>query len=439
MKAVVVGGGISGLALARELRLGGVDPLVLEAGPRAGGKVRSERVQGFLCESGPTSFLDDGAVVALARALGVEGGIIDASPSARRRFLAVSGALHEVPSSPPALLRTRLLPLRAKLRALGEVFVARGNGAEESVAAFARRRVGRAVADRFVGAMVAGIYAGDAEALSLPAAFPRAAAIEREHRSLLLGARAAGLRARPVRSFGDGMQTITDALSRHLGGALRYGAVLRALEPGPHGGWRVRLSDGEIDADAVILALPAHDAARAVAALDAPLADVLDAILYAPVAVVHVGWPLGALPRPAEGFGFLVPPSEPTRVLGAIFASNVFPGRAPDGAALFSAMVGGTRHPDRAALPDDALVELVRTDLGVLLGVTAEPSFARVIRHERAIPQYTLGHLARVAAVEAAEARHPGLFFAGNAYRGVSLPDCVRDAARVAERVMRGL
>jgi protoporphyrinogen/coproporphyrinogen III oxidase len=443
MRVVVAGAGISGLALSRALLARGIDVLVLEAEARAGGKVKTERAQGFVCEDGPGSYLADAAAQALLRDMGLEDRTVRPA-AARKRFLCIGGKVLRAPASPTAFLWSQVIGWPSKLRALGEILLPRGpagRGEDESVAAFARRRLGRGMADRLVAAAVSGIYAGDPEAISLPAAFPVLADWEREHRSLILGAlRMAkrGRRAREIASFAGGMQEATDALARDLGERLRLGAAARRVER-EGADFRVRVEErgsaGELVADAVVLALPAYGAAEACGHLDAPAGDALRAIPYAPVAIVHLGFLRDDVAHPADGFGYLVPPGERRPLLGALFPSSLFPGRAPDGSVLLTALLGGATRPELVALSDAALVDLALSELRTTLGVHGAPRLARVVRHERAIPQYTLGHRERVAAVEAAEARLPGLFFAGNAYRGISFVDCLHNAAPLAGRV----
>ncbi|MEK6606494.1 MAG: protoporphyrinogen oxidase [Myxococcota bacterium] len=448
-RVVIAGAGISGLALARALRGRGIETLVLETEPRAGGNIRSDRVDGHLCEWGPAGLPADHPDVArLVRALDLEGRLVRAMPAARRRCLALGGTLHAVPSSPGGMLRWPALSARAKLRALCDLVLPRGpaaRGEDESVGAFARRRLGAVAAERLFYPLVSGMYAGDAEQISLPAALPRLAELEREHRSLLLGlarSRGRGLAqsAGALASFSGGVEDLTRALAADLGGALRLAMTVRRVDKGP-GGFRLRVEErgrlDVIDADAVVLAMPAHAAAPAVAALDGAAVAALEAIPYVPVTLVHLGWDDSALGHPPDAYGFLVPTREPMRVLGGVFASAVFPGRAPEGHALVSLRVGGARRPELAALPDDDLVALCRADVEPLIGAVAPPSFVRVVRHRRALPQYTLGHRERIAALDAAEVRHAGLYFAGNAYRGLGIPDCVRNAETLADRIAR--
>lgn len=444
-RVVVAGAGVSGLALAHALRARGIEPLVVERERRAGGKVRSEPTGGFLCEWGPTGFGGrDPAVAALVRDLGLEGRLVPASPAAARRGLAVGGKVLPVPASLAGLLRSRILPPGAKLRALGDLILPKGpsaRGEVESVAAFAERRLGAVAAERFVYPLVSGLYAADPRDVSLADAFPSLAAMEREHRSLLLGfarARRAAAPGAGLTSFRGGMEELVRALAATLGDRLRLGVALRRIER-REGRFRLQVDDGgraeELVADAVVLALPAHAAAPVVGTLDAALAGALGAIPYVPVTLVHVGYPGGALARPLDAYGFFVPPSEPANLLGAVFASAVFPGRAPEGHALVSARLGGARRPDLAALADREVVDLVRADLRRFLGVEQAPSVLGIVRHEQALPQYTPRHRERIEAVDAAERRHAGLFLTGNAYRGLGVADCIRNAAPLADRV----
>jgi oxygen-dependent protoporphyrinogen oxidase len=181
--------------------------------------------------------------------------------------------------------------------------------------------------------------------------------------------------------------------------------------------------------------MPAHAACGVVAALDAIAADALGQIPYVPVALVHLGYAASAFPRPLGAYGFFVPPSEPLHVLGGIFPSELFAGRAPPGHRLLSVRTGGARHPEALSMLDQELLALAHEELTRLLGLCSPAAFVRIVRHERALPQYTLGHMARVAALEASQARHPGLFFHGNAYHNAALPELVRRSDQLAERI----
>ncbi|HEX8438565.1 protoporphyrinogen oxidase [Archangium sp.] len=454
MRVVIVGGGISGLALAYGLHSRGTEVTLLEAGPRLGGNIQSRLQDGFLTEAGPNSFVDrEPTLRTLAASLGIEDRIRTADPSAKRRYVYTRGKLRTVPMSPPAFLKSDVLPLGARLRMMGELFTPRAPEGDESLAAFGRRHVGRTATAVLVDAMQTGIYAGDMEALSVAAIFPKVVELERKHRSLVLGmarTQAAARKALPagegatkpsgmVCSFDGGLQVLVDALARKLGPAARTGA--RVVELRREGdGWRLAVEEhgqrAELAADRVVLATPAYVAAELLRPLDEKLAARMEGISYAPVAVVHLGFAPGSMPPP-DGFGFLVPTQERRRVLGVIHASSTFPWRAEGGRILLTCMVGGAKRPELVELDAAALVTLVREELRELAGVTAEPVFTEVVHWKRGIPQYHVGHLARVAAIDEGVARLPGLHLTGNAYKGVGLIDCIREAHTLADTLTR--
>ena len=448
-RVIIAGAGISGLALAHDLRARGLDPLVLEQAPRAGGKIHSEQRAGYLCEWGPAGLQgDEPAVQRLRRELALDGRVEPAQPAARRRFVVAEGELMPVPTSPRQLLRTRLLGPAAKLRALGDLVLGRGpvsQGSEESVAAFARRRLGRSAAERVLYPLVSGLYAGDPEQISVGDAVPWLAALEQRERSLIVGGlrklwQARGQQRRGLISFKRGLEELTAALARELGPRLRLDTVVETVTR-DRGQLQLGVRQGgerrTLEADAVVLALPAPQAAAVVAPLSPALPRVLGAIPYVPVVLVHLGYAPGALARPPDGYGFLVAPDEPPGLLGAVFASSVFSQRAPLAHALVSTRLGGARNPELVHLSDAELTQLAMARLTPLLGARQEPAFVRVVRHVEALPQYTLGHAARIAAIDAAEQHQPGLYFTGNAYRGLGIPDCIRNAATLAQRIAR--
>jgi protoporphyrinogen/coproporphyrinogen III oxidase len=453
MRVVIVGGGISGLVLAQGLRARGTEVTLLEAGAEPGGNIQTHRREGFVTEAGPNSFLDrEPSLRALAARLGIEDRIRTADPSARRRYLYSGGKLRALPQSPPALLKSDLLPWRAKLRMLGEPLTRRGPTSDESLADFGRRHVGNAATEVLVDAMQTGIYAGDMEALSVAAVFPKVAQLEKKHRSLLLGMvrERKAERAAPtpagtpattgaVASFDGGLGVLVKALAGALGPALRLESRAVGLRR-EAAGWRVAVEERgqrtELEADRVVLAVPAFTAAELVRPLDATLATQLDGIVYAPIAVVHLGFAPGAVPPP-DGFGFLVPAVEKRRVLGVIHVSSTFPWRTEGGRVLYTCLIGGARRPDLVELDEAALVTLAREELRLMAGVTAEPVHTEAVRWKRGIPQYNLGHLGRLAAIDEGVARLPGLFLTGNAYRGVGLTDCVREATGLVDTLAR--
>ena len=444
----MVGGGVSGLACAWGLQKGGRDVLVLEAASRAGGTIGTARADGYLVEAGPNSTLDTTPLIgALLDDLGIAGQRIEAAPAARNRYILQQGELRALPLSPAAFLATPLFSARAKLRLLREPFIGRSPAdAEESVAAFVRRRLGSEFLDRAINPFVAGVYAGDPERLSVRAAFPKLYQLEQAHGSLIFG-QLFGARARardPEKSkqsaamfaFRDGMQTLTDALARRLR-RVEAGTEALGVQPG-EGGYLVRAQGPgglrEFRARAVVLALPAYAAATLSAAFAPRAAAALGAIPYPPVAVVASGYRKGAIARGLDGFGFLVPQREGRRILGTIFSSTLFAGRAPDGFDLLTTFIGGMRQPALAQGSETEIAEAVQAEHAGILGAPPRAEFVQVRRWPRAIPQYTLGHLARMAQIEDAERDLPGLFFCANYRGGVSIGDCIRAADGIAER-----
>jgi oxygen-dependent protoporphyrinogen oxidase len=482
---VVVGGGISGLASAfltrRELEERGVEArvLVLEQTERPGGHIRTDGVDGFLSERGPNGFLDnEPRMFELIGRLGLASRVVQRSALARRRFIYRRGRLHPLPETPPAFFASKLLSPAAKARALMEVLVPpRRDGAEESVGMFGRRRLGRAFTSTFLDPLVSGIFAGDVDRLSLPAAFPRMGELESRYGSLFKAliriaqerkrearARRRGAPARPdpatprgaasrearrtapggvLHSLDGGMEVLVRALAGALGDGVRVRAEIESISPRDEGGFRVRVRDlgsparapEEIAADAVVLAAAGPEQARLLGPWDDGGARALAGISAAPISVVALGYDRTAIAHPLDGFGFLIPRDEGVRTLGVIFSSTLFPGRAPEGKVLLHALIGGACDEAVADMPPEEALDRAREDLRAILGERAAPVFARVYPHRVGIPQYNLGHPARVRAADAAEARRPALTLTGSWLRGISMNLCVKDAFRVARRV----
>ncbi len=442
-RVVVVGGGLAGLTCARALlrESGHVPPdvHVLEAASRPGGKAQSDLEGGWVVEWGPQTFVDgpDGPLRRLISDLRLEGDLVEPRADAKLRFVLHGGRLFAVPRDAP-----RLLGLGGSLRAALEVVrPARRAADDESVHDFAARRFGPRAAERLFSALVTGIYAGDARRLSLRAALPRVHALEQEHGSLVRALLTGGFVPRRSATLRRGLGSLAEALAGDLGARLRLATPVEALRPPatPGAPWTVVTAKGDEPAAAVVVAAPADVAARLVRPFDAALADPLDAIRYAPVAVVVLGYDAGAFPHgPPRGFGYLVPPGQ-GRVLGALFPTSMFERMAPEGKIMLRVLVGGALDPAAADLDDDALVRRVRDDVEPVVGARGEPELVRVLRHPRAIPQYDLGHLDRVGAVDARLRAWPGLHLTGNAYRGVSLVDVVADATRTADLVRDSL
>ncbi len=451
MKVAVLGGGVTGLTAAWRLRQGGHEVRLLEASARLGGSVRTEAREGWLVEAGPNALQESPEIASLLGELGLVEQRIIAAPAAKNRYLVRKGKLVALPapSDVAGLVATPLLSFGSKLKVTSEVARSPHSRSEDvSVADLVRDHFGSEILERFVQPLVGGIYAGDAERLSTQYAFPKIWEAERTSGSLVRAGleaskrrKALGLAPSSMVSFRDGLQTIPDALAARLGEkSVLLNTEAVALAPAPGGGWRLTWNgergEGSGHFDRVVAALPSWALARLRigAAGGCPLAGVA-AIDHPPVATVFLGFTREQVAHPLDGFGALLPASENRSILGVIFSSSLFPGRAPDGHVALTAFAGGVLQADIALLPKKDLVARVLGDLRDLLGVTGEPAFARHTLWKRAIPQYDLGHGHHLEAFDHCERDHPGLLIGGNSRFGISLPDCILAGAALAERV----
>jgi len=449
---VVVGAGLSGRATAFRLTQQGFRVQAVEAAARPGGVIASIRRDGALYERGPNSGLDTTPLInELLAAAGIAGERVDASAAAAKRYILRDGALTPLPTSPPAFITSPLFSWRAKLALLREPFIApSAPDAEETVAAFVRRRLGAEFLDYAIEPFVAGIYAGDPDRLSVPAAFPRLFALEQKYGSLI-GGQIKGARERRKSaekaknaavsfSFREGMQTLTDALARGL--SVDYGVRAAGLRREADDVFVLECMRGgepfELRARSVVMAVPAFEAARIVGRLAPEAAAVLEAIVYPPVATVACCYRRADVAHPLDGFGFLAPRKESPPILGCLFSSSMFSGRADASTVLLTTFVGGARSAPLALKSEDELAADVTAALQRYLGAQ-RPLWLVVTRWPQAIPQYTLGHLQRIAAVERAEAAAPGLRFCANWRGGVSVADCIKSAQASAEAVQQFL
>ena len=445
LDAVVVGGGITGLAAAFRLARAGRSVALVEASERVGGCIETWKAEGagggWLFELGPNTILGGApALEALIADAGLAGERIAADPAARRRYLWRRGRLRALPRGPLGLLATPLLSPRAKLRLLREPWAPGPPPEEDSVADFARRRLGGEALDVLVAPFVSGLWAGDPEKLSLPHAFPRLAALELEHGSLLKGmlrsGRAAGAASRGLFTLRGGLDALprrlaeaVDAATSVEGAGIHTGTACRRLTP-VGGRLRIETAAAAFRAPRVVLAVPAAAAAEILADATGGASRALADVPAAPVVTVALGYRRADVPHPLDGFGFLAPHGEGLSILGCLFPSSLFSGRAPGGHAALTAIAGGRTWPGLPDLPDAELLALVRADVARTLGVTAEPIVHRIRRWVPGIPQYELGHRRFAELARAIESRLPGLALAGSYLGGVSLPDRVAEADR---------
>ena len=432
--AIVVGAGISGLVRAHALARRGEDVLLLEASETVGGVMQTRRKDGFLLELGPNTVRPTPELWGLVEELGLTGETLLADPK-MPRYVAWEDGLHALPGSAPAIVRTRLLSPAGTLRLLAEPFVPKGSDPEESVHSFFARRLGAEIADRFIDPFVGGVFAGSAGDIVLSAAFPMLDRWEKESGSLFRGAIAerrrrppAGPAPRGLLSFREGLQALPRALASRLGERVSTSTPVQNLRPASDGGWALDTPSGIKTAARVALATPAAETARLLEPFAPEAARALREIPHPFLAVLHFCWPLSELPRPLDGFGFLAVPRPDRRVLGAVWSSSLFAGRAPVGQALVTAFVGGARDPEAAALPEAEISRIAARELAETLGVRREPDLVLSTRYARAIPQYVAGHAARRRILEETESRLPGLTLLGNYRDGVSVGDVVRKA-----------
>ena len=452
MKPVaIIGAGITGLTAAFYLKRAGVPVTVYEAGPRAGGVIQSLRRDGFLAEFGPNTILETSPKIAqLVRDAGLDSRRLNSAPQAEARFVVRYRRPIEMPGSPPGFITTKLFTLGAKLAVLREPFIPpRRDGVEESIGQFVVRRFNQEFLDHAIDALVAGIYAGDPNKLSLPHAFPKLKALEDKYGSMIkgqiLGARdrkksgeVAKDRAAKF-SFDEGLQVLPDTLAAQLGASLKLSTPVTKLTKAGDG-WQVATADGQAGFSAVIYCGTAHRLADLSVA--APLRldfSAFSEILYPPVASVVLGFRREDVAHSCQGFGMLIPKIEGFKTLGTIFSSALFPNRAPAGHLTLTSYVGGTRYPDLALLPPEQLVETTLADLRILLGVRGRPVFTQTATYPKAIPQYNVGYGKYRQLLADFEAAAPGLYFAGHYRDGVSLGDSIVSGVNIADRVGKAI
>ena len=452
MKISIVGAGISGLATAQAVlaRKPDAEVVIFEADRRVGGKVWTEiSPEGYLCEGGVNGFLNKiPRTLELCSEIGLTP--LPASSSAAKRYVFSRGELHQLPEKPAEFLASHLLSVPGRLRVMCELFAGGTDNPDETLAEFGTRRLGREAFERLIDPMASGVFAGDATKMSVKSCFPRMHELEAEYGSLIRGliklqmkARKEGNKDTPgpgpggrLTSFSNGMSALTDTLALRLGSRIHTAAPVAGISRN-NKLYTLHMADGtDEETDLLILAVPAFAQSSILQEYAPELAGLLNGIEYPALSVVCLGYREDRIAPYLDGFGFLVPAVEQRSILGTIVDSNVFPGRAPEGYALFRTMVGGARTPQLGELPDDQLLDRVRADLKDLTGLTAEPEFARIFRHEKAIPQYLVGHAARLEAIDGLLEKHPGLVLTGNAFRGVSLNECVVNAWKTAQSLV---
>lgn len=441
---MVVGAGIAGLSAALELQGRVSEVLVIDASDRPGGVLRTDHVSGYVIERGANTIQVKAPMLGFLRRLSLEETLLRARPASRVRFVYRDGGLLRIPMSPLGFARTPLLSAGGKLRLLAEPLMRRGDASRETVAEFAGRRLGAQAVSRLIGPFLTGVYAGDEERLGAAAVLGSFTELERRFGSIALGLVAsarARRRARGLRgsySAQEGLGPFARRLAALLVEPPALGARVRWLRRDA-GTWLLGVADAAGDrslrTSRVVLATPAAEVASLLRSAAPDVAEALDGIEYAPI----VGVPLGVDPRgvrtPIEGFGFLVPRDSGLRLLGCLFMSQLFPGRAPQGRELLQCLLGGRRWPEAVDVPDDLLSKQLRGDLERALGLEVDPHVLAVTRWRRAIPQPGRDHVARIAAAREGVARLGGIALAGSYLDGVSVADTVASGLRAAREI----
>lgn len=456
-KIAVIGGGISGLATAfllrRKLEEGGI-PFSLslfEKETRTGGKIWSIASDGYLCEWGPNGFLDNKPqTLDLCRKLQAEPRLLRSNDNARKRFIYADGQLHKLPENGPAFLKSKLISWPGKMRLAMEPFAPKApQGIDETLAAFGRRRLGEEALRKLIAPMVSGIFAGNPETMSLRSCFPRIAELEDEFGSLIVAmiklakkkkqdiaeGKVVSSAAGPggiLTSFKSGIQELTDLLTEVLGASVIHSGDPVTKVTKEAGGYTVHHGSEKAAYDAVVLATPAFESASILSELSPSTASILSAIPYSSMTVVCFGYKKDRIKHDLNGFGYLTPKEEGRSTLGTLWDSSIFERRAPADYVLLRSMLGGACFPDMIKLSDEEVQQRVQADLKHIMGIDAPPDFVRIFRHEKAIPQYTVGHGGRLKELEKELTPHKGIFLTGNSYRGIGINDCVASAERTA-------
>lgn len=449
MRISIIGGGISGLSLGYALlkKRPDCDLSIFEAEDRLGGKIWTERSEGYLCEGSVNGFLNNRPeTLQLANSLSLNP--LRSNDSSRKRYIYTEKRLKLIPESPKAFLTSDLLSLSGRLRVLWEYIMPRGRGEDETLESFAIRRVGREFYEKLLDPMASGIYAGDPKKMSIRSSFPRVYEIERRYGSLIKGfismskeAKRSGRKvsAGPggiLHSFLGGMYTLIEALKDSLQGRIfKNKSVHRIIKRDSY--YQIYFKDNSLyETDILILATPAHDSSEILRDLDLRLSELLNKIPYPPVTVVALGIKRESIKTDTDAFGFLIPSRERRKILGTLFDSSIFPQRAPQGMILLRTFVGGARAPELALKDDKELIGMVFHELKDILKIHSDPEFIRIFRWHRAIPQYLIGHHRILHSLEDILRNYRGLYLTGNAFRGVSLNDCIVNSFQLAGRIL---
>ncbi len=460
-KIIIIGGGIAGLATAyriqREITEGAdLECILLEGSDRFGGKISTEKSDGFVIERGPDSFISQKpAAIQLCKQLGLEDRLTGTNPGAPSTFVYTGGKLVTMPDGLSLMIPTKFLPfaltslfsLPGKIRMAFDLLIPRKeDDSDESLASFVRRRMGEEALSKMAEPMLAGIYASDPEKMSIGSTFPMFVETERKYRSLILGmlarkkAMLMNASKRPPSSYSlfmtlkEGLGEMVDAIIKKSPDVqFKSGAKVSALEK-KEDGWHVKLEDGwERMADAVILATPGAITAKFLKPIAPDSAELLNRIHYVSTATVTLGYKKEGFSHSLDGFGFVVPKAEGRSILACTWTSSKFPHRAPEGYVMLRCYLGGALQEEIAEKDTETLETLVRNDLQEIMGIKETPVFCKVFQNHKSNVQYHVNHSERIDSIMENLKNFPGLFLAGSAYRGIGIPDCIQNGNQAAE------
>jgi oxygen-dependent protoporphyrinogen oxidase len=437
-KVAVIGAGISGLCVAYHAQKAGADVTLFDASTSVGGNIHTVRNGRYTYEHGPNSLMANGEIFELIDDLSIANKIVATRPAAKKRYILRDGRPVALPGSMIEGITTKAFSVGGRLRVLKEPFIGSKTSETESVYQFIERRIGREMADYAIDPFVSGIYAGDPRRLSLTNAFPKFHDLEATSGSLIRGALwGKRMPAKPIPegaprmfSFRGGMQMLVDGIAENLTD-VRLAAPVESFAK-QNGGYAV--NDERVDC--VALCTPARTTAKFVSGIDADAAKEIAGVYYPPIAVVYASYKKSQVAVEPDGFGILIPGLEKRDILGALFSSSVFDGRAPEDEHLFTIFVGGSRRPELCDAPDDQVIAIALREIANIMRITGEPVFTDIKRWERSIPQYNIGYEKVTAAVDKIQDENPGLVVCSNFYKGIAVPECVKNSITATERLL---
>lgn len=466
-KIVIIGGGITGLSAAYAVHQAGqsgqqVDYLLVEKDNRLGGKILTEKIDGYVVEAGPDCFLSEKPWAAqMAEKVGVSDQIIGSNEASKRTFVFADGRLNKLPDGLMGLVPTKIVPFAlspliswpGKIRMAMDLFIPqKKTNEEETLGSFVKRRLGQEALDKIAEPLIGGIHAGDPDQMSLIATFPRFIQMEQKYGSLLkamLAARKMAPKPKPPEpgkvqktffmTFKGGMSELTNAIASSLDQSkILKGATVTSVKKQADGKFLLNVKDMEtIEADAVIITAPSHEATELVKDLDQVMAENLAGIPQATSATVNLAFKSSDIHKSLEAFGFIVPVSEKRKIKAGTYSSTKWNFRTPDDQhVLIRAFVGGAMNQELVFQDDDSMLKMVLSELRDIIGLTAEPVMHKIYRWVKGMPQYTIGHLERVKNIEDRAAANPGIFVVGGSYKGVGVPDCINVGTQAAEQAM---